>query len=124
MTTSDRIEVAAGNEEQYVAWNGDEGEQWAAHPEFYDASVRNLQKPLMEAAGIGPDDRVLDVGCGNGQCTRQAARRAVDGTALGIDLSQQMWRKRSPTGKDWPTRASSSGTPRSTHSRRRPSTWR
>ena len=92
MTTSDRIEVAAGNEEQYAAWNGDEGEQWAAHPEFYDASVRNLQKPLMEAAGIGPDDRVLDVGCGNGQCTRQAARRAVDGTALGIDLSQQMIR--------------------------------
>lgn len=91
-TASHQIEVAAGNEEQYAAWNGDEGEQWAAHPEFYDASVRNLQQPLMEAAGIRPDDHVLDVGCGNGQCTREAARRAIDGTALGIDLSQSMIR--------------------------------
>jgi SAM-dependent methyltransferase len=92
MTTSHQIEVAAGNEEQYAAWNGDEGERWVAHPEFFDASVRNLQRPLMEAAGIRPGDHVLDVGCGSGQCTREAARRAVDGTALGIDLSQPMIR--------------------------------
>ena len=36
MATSHQIEVAAGNEEQYAAWNGDEGERWVAHPEFFD----------------------------------------------------------------------------------------
>ena len=42
MATSHQIEVAAGNEEQYAAWNGDEGERWVAHPEFFDASVSGI----------------------------------------------------------------------------------
>jgi SAM-dependent methyltransferase len=33
---------------------------------------------------------VLDLGCGNGSTTRDAARAAVDGSALGIDLSARM----------------------------------
>jgi SAM-dependent methyltransferase len=33
---------------------------------------------------------VLDVGCGAGQTTRHAARAAVDGTALGVDVSAPM----------------------------------
>ena len=35
-------------------------------------------------------DRVLDVGCGNGQSTRDVARVATNGSALGVDLSSQM----------------------------------
>ncbi|RYU11630.1 class I SAM-dependent methyltransferase [Nocardioides iriomotensis] len=84
--------LAAGNEEQYAAWNGDEGRHWAAHPEFYDRSIRRLHRPLMEAADIGARDRVLDIGCGNGECAREAARCASRGTALGIDLSLPMIR--------------------------------
>jgi SAM-dependent methyltransferase len=37
-----------------------------------------------------PADRVLDVGCGNGQTTRDAARAASAGSALGVDLSSAM----------------------------------
>jgi ubiquinone/menaquinone biosynthesis C-methylase UbiE len=33
---------------------------------------------------------VLDVGCGGGQSTRDAARAAVYGSALGVDISEQM----------------------------------
>jgi SAM-dependent methyltransferase len=84
--------LAAGNHEQYAAWNGDEGTHWALHQEFYDASVRNLQLALMEAADIGYHDRVLDIGCGNGECTHAAARLATHGTATGIDLSLPMLR--------------------------------
>jgi 2-polyprenyl-3-methyl-5-hydroxy-6-metoxy-1,4-benzoquinol methylase len=40
----------------------------------------------MESAAIEPDDRVLDVGCGTGQCAREAARRAFRGAVVGIDL--------------------------------------
>ena len=56
-------------------------------PARYDAA-------LLDAAGIGPAARVLDVGCGTGSLTRAAARRARPGTALGVDLSTR-W-SRSP----------------------------
>ena len=35
-------------------------------------------------------ERVLDIGCGTGQVTRDAARQAPGGTALGVDLSARM----------------------------------
>jgi hypothetical protein len=42
------------------------------------------------AYGLRPDDRVLDIGCGTGQTTRDAAHLAVAGSALGVDLSARM----------------------------------
>jgi SAM-dependent methyltransferase len=39
---------------------------------------------------VGDGDRVLDVGCGNGQTTRAAAAVTPSGSALGVDLSAQM----------------------------------
>ncbi|HEX5985256.1 MAG TPA: class I SAM-dependent methyltransferase [Nocardioides sp.] len=95
MTTTDdrdRLSVAPGNNDQLAAWDGDEGAVWAAHPEFFDSSVRHLHRRLVEAAAVAPDDRVLDLGCGSGQCTRDAARQATRGEAVGIDLSRPMLR--------------------------------
>ena len=95
MTTTDdrdRLSVAPGNNDQLAAWDGDEGAVWAAHPEFFDSSVRHLHRRLVEAAADAPDDRVLDLGCGSGQCTRDAARQATRGEAVGIDLSRPMLR--------------------------------
>lgn len=93
-TTDDRNPptVAPSNADQLTAWDGDEGGVWAAHPDFFDGSVRHLHRRLMEAAAVAPDDRVLDLGCGTGQCTRDAARQAVRGEAVGIDLSRPMLR--------------------------------
>src|SRR5207302_7733270 len=45
---------------------------------------------FMAAAGITGSDHVLDIGCGTGQTTREAARTAADGSALGVDLSARM----------------------------------
>jgi ubiquinone/menaquinone biosynthesis C-methylase UbiE len=56
----------------------------------YDAELRRYVEPLRAAAGVGPDDRVLDIGCGAGQTTRDAARAAVSGSAHGVDLSEPM----------------------------------
>jgi SAM-dependent methyltransferase len=44
----------------------------------------------MTAADIRGAERVLDIGCGTGQTTRDAARTAREGSALGVDLSQRM----------------------------------
>jgi SAM-dependent methyltransferase len=59
-------------------------------PDFYDAELRLHNAHLRAAANVQPHDRVLDVGCGTGQTTREAARAAVYGSALGVDLSAPM----------------------------------
>ena len=56
----------------------------------YDAELRLLNQALRRAYSLRPDDDVLDIGCGTGQTTREAAREAPDGTAVGIDNSGQM----------------------------------
>jgi SAM-dependent methyltransferase len=53
----------------------------------YDAELGLLNEVLRRAYGIERHDYVLDIGCGAGQTTREAARMAADGGALGIDLS-------------------------------------
>src|SRR5689334_4324308 len=78
------------NAEMLAAWDGDEGEHWAAHEEHYDATMRAHARLLADAADVGTADQVLDVGCGNGSTTRDAARAAREGGALGIDLSSAM----------------------------------
>jgi SAM-dependent methyltransferase len=56
----------------------------------YDAELRRHNARLQVATGIGSADRVLDVGCGAGQTTRDAARAAVAGSVLGVDVSAQL----------------------------------
>ncbi|MFI6685012.1 class I SAM-dependent methyltransferase [Streptomyces sp. NPDC050485] len=78
------------NTEQAEAWNGYEGTYWADHQDRWDAVNAGFNQPLIDAAAIGPHDRVLDVGCGAGQTTRLAARAADQGRVLGVDLSGPM----------------------------------
>ncbi len=78
------------NVEQARAWDGDEGEHWTEHEEEYNSVGRSQDRYLLGAARISPGDRVLDVGCGCGLSTREAARRAHSGAALGLDLSGRM----------------------------------
>jgi SAM-dependent methyltransferase len=56
----------------------------------YDAELRRYHPLLLEASDVRPEEKVLDIGCGAGQSTRDAARAAVDGSALGVDVSAPM----------------------------------
>jgi SAM-dependent methyltransferase len=78
------------NAEQLRIWDGDEGAYWAQHAPRYDRALAAYHAALLDAAALRPDDAVLDVGCGTGQATRDAARTATAGSALGVDLSSQM----------------------------------
>ena len=92
----------------------------------YDAELRRHNEVLRQALGVQPTDHVLDIGCGTGQTTRQAARTAEAGSALGVDISAPAIDARPRVGawrKDSATSPSSMPTRRSTASRRRASTW-
>jgi SAM-dependent methyltransferase len=56
----------------------------------YDAELRLHNEHFRAAARVGSCDRVLDIGCGTGQSTREAARAAATGSAVGVDLSAPM----------------------------------
>lgn len=74
------------NTAQAEAWNGYEGEHWASHADRYDAVNNGFNGYVLDL--VEPGDRVLDLGCGNGQLTRLAAARAQ--SATGVDLSGPM----------------------------------
>jgi ubiquinone/menaquinone biosynthesis C-methylase UbiE len=56
----------------------------------YDAELERLHAVFRQAWGIRRDDHVLDVGCGTGQTSREAARMASLGRVLGVDIAEQM----------------------------------
>jgi SAM-dependent methyltransferase len=57
------------------------------HAASYDAELRRHNEVLRQSDGVQLHDHVLDIGCGTGQTTRQAARTARAGSALGVDIS-------------------------------------
>jgi ubiquinone/menaquinone biosynthesis C-methylase UbiE len=82
------MRIDPSNVDQLRAWDGERGAFWAERADRYDEGVAAYRFPT--AAGIEPGETVLDVGCGNGRTTREAARQASGGTALGVDLSTRM----------------------------------
>ena len=84
------MKVDPSNTDQARAWDGDEGVYWAVNAEHFDRAIAAYHAPFMAAANISAQDHVLDVGCGTGQTTRDAARMASSGSALGVDLSLRM----------------------------------
>ena len=58
--------------------------------DFYDSELRAHHEHLRAAYGIGAGDHVVDIGCGTGLTTREAARAAAPGRVLGVDVSERM----------------------------------
>jgi SAM-dependent methyltransferase len=78
------------NVEQAASWDGPSGDAWVAREDFQNEALAAHTDALFAAADVRSGDHVLDVGCGTGDTTRAAARRATDGDALGVDLSRAM----------------------------------
>ncbi|MDP9181579.1 MAG: class I SAM-dependent methyltransferase [Actinomycetota bacterium] len=87
------------NVEMAEAWNV-EGEDWARDWERYDSGIRGYHERLLAAAAVAPGERVLDVGCGNGQVARDLAKSGAH--AIGIDLSRPMLHRARELAADLP----------------------
>jgi SAM-dependent methyltransferase len=78
------------NAAQVEAWDGNEGAFWTAEAKRFDDGIASSHGPFLAAAAVCAGDDVLDIGCGTGRTTRDAARAAVNGSVLGVDLSSRM----------------------------------
>lgn len=56
----------------------------------HSAGQEQWARELIARAAFSPDDRVLDIGCGDGRITAAIARLVPQGRVLGIDLSSDM----------------------------------
>ncbi len=90
MANNGAVPVDPANAGAFEAWDGGEGAYWAENADRFEASAAGYRDAFFDAADITSDDVVLDIGCGSGATTREAARRASGGSALGIDLSSPM----------------------------------
>jgi SAM-dependent methyltransferase len=74
------------------AFKAFEGEGWSVQAESYGgligAITRRLAEPLLDAAGVGPGQRVLDVATGPGYVAECAAARGA--RPVGLDLAEGM----------------------------------
>ena len=78
------------NQGQTEAWNGGESAHYVSHADRYDRQLAPFTEALLKHVDLGPDDTVLDIGCGCGVTTLQAARSA--GAGLGVDISHPLVR--------------------------------
>ncbi|AUI58948.1 class I SAM-dependent methyltransferase [Amycolatopsis sp. BJA-103] len=90
MSENTTVRVDPSNERMLQAWDGNDGALWAKRAQRFNDGVAAYRDIFFSAAGIQSTDNVLDVGCGAGQTTRDAAGQASAGSALGVDLSSEM----------------------------------
>jgi SAM-dependent methyltransferase len=82
--------LADSNRDSAQAWDGEEGDYWSQNADRYERVVGNLRARLLHRAAITDGEQVLDIGCGAGRTTREAAALTPTGGALGVDLSRRM----------------------------------
>ncbi len=90
MSDPGAVPIDPANADQLRIWNTDDGAFWAANADQFEQSTSVFRAALSEAARVRPSDHVLDVGCGTGEDSCEAARRANAGAVLGVDLSGPM----------------------------------
>ncbi|MGB3286403.1 class I SAM-dependent methyltransferase [Mycolicibacter algericus] len=75
------------NEEQQQSW-ATQGVDWVDHAAIFEAALAPFADAVLQAADIGSDTRVLDIGCGSGTLLQRAA--ALGATPVGVDISEPM----------------------------------
>jgi len=78
------------NATQIAYWNAEGGMRWSTRAALTERVFAPLTGGLLARAGVQPDDRIVDIGCGCGGTSFALARTAQAGSVLGVDVSRPM----------------------------------
>jgi SAM-dependent methyltransferase len=77
--------------EQTCGWDAGRAQFWLEHLAAMETPLIPVAAAIFSAVDLKPGERVLDVGCGAGATTIEAARRVgSDGRVWGLDISPEM----------------------------------
>lgn len=82
--SSETIDAGAFNAFEAAGWE----DKAAGYDDFFGRITARLVDPLLDAAAVGPDARVLDVATGPGYAAGRAAERGA--TVVGVDIAEAM----------------------------------
>lgn len=91
--TSEEVLPAGGgvNQAQRDYWETEGPRQYQQFGDTNEALLAPVGEAMLDAARLRPGERVLDVGCGFGTSTLQAAERvAPSGRVVGVDIAAAM----------------------------------
>ncbi|MDH5798071.1 MAG: class I SAM-dependent methyltransferase [Paracoccaceae bacterium] len=82
--------MGGANKDQAKFWSDQAGPDWVANKDMMDAVMANLTAKLVEHANPGPDEVILDIGCGTGASANIVADRLETGRVLATDIAETM----------------------------------
>jgi len=84
MASSSATDLEAFRSAEHAGWQA----KVAAYDRYWSPLTTALGERLLDAAGVGPAKRVLDVACGPGRVAAAAAARGAE--VAGVDFSDRM----------------------------------